>query len=209
MVRTPPRAVPFSGTAYQPPRLTPPQPNADSAEQSLVRRASQGDRDAFGALVQAHLERAVRLAMRVVHNQQDAEDVVQDAFLQALRAIDRFDGSRPFWPWLARIVVNRAIDVSNAGRVRLGDALTPDLADRGPQPDAMAADADLLARVRSITGSMPARQRLVVEMHDLDGAGIAEIAALTGTSAATVRWHLHMGRRTLRSALAPLYKTEE
>lgn len=147
--------------------------------------------------------------MRVVHNQQDAEDVVQDAFLQALRAIDRFDLSRPFWPWLARIVVNRAIDMADAGRLRHGEELTPDLTDRGPQPDAAAAESELTARVRAIAGTMPPRQRLVVEMHDLDGVAIGEIASITGSSAATVRWHLHMGRRTLRNALAPLYRPED
>jgi RNA polymerase sigma-70 factor (ECF subfamily) len=170
-----------------------------------VERARHGDREAFGVLVRTHLAGAVRVAMRVVRNTQDAEDVVQDAFLSALRNIDDFDSERRFWPWLSRIVVNRALDVVSARTVRTTDELPPDVTDAGPSPEAMAQESDLFARVRRITATMPPRQRLVVEMFDLDGASVADIAELTGSSPATIRWHLHMGRRVLRAALSPLY----
>lgn len=189
---------------------TPSDPSdASSAERALVELASQGDRDAFGALVREHLPRALSLATRVLRDDRDAEDAVQDAFLQALVAIDRFDARRSFWPWLARIVVNRSIDMAEAKRVRAADDLTGAETDPTPDPLSTVESAELTARVRDLAKAMPPRQRLIVELHDVEDWSVAEIAGLTGSSAATVRWHLHMGRRALRTALGPLYQDKE
>jgi RNA polymerase sigma-70 factor (ECF subfamily) len=145
----------------------------------------------------------------VLHDDHAAEDAVQDAFLQAIQAIDRFDPRRPFWPWLSRIVVNRSIDLAESRRVRQTEMLSEAHPDQGRDALAVAADDDFVLRVRAIAKGMPPRQRLIVELHDVEDWSVGEIAALTGSSAATVRWHLHMGRRTLRSALDPLYRTRE
>jgi len=183
--------------------------DGSAAERSLVERASRGDRDAFGALVRAHLPRALGLARRVLHDDGDAEDAVQDAFLQALQAMDRFDPRRPFWPWLARIVVNRSIDMAEARRVRATEPLTETERDVTRDAFEVASDRELVTRVRTLAKAMPPRQRLIVELHDIEEWTVSEIAGLTGSSAATVRWHLHMGRRVLRTALAPLYHDKE
>ena len=181
--------------------------DALSVDRSLVERSARGDRDAFGALVRAHLPRALSLARRVLRDDDAAEDAVQDAFLQALRAIDSFDPSRPFWPWLARIIVNRSIDLAESMKVREADTLDDAHADSTRDALGVIIDKDLDARVRAIAKVMPPRQRLVVELHDIEDWTVAEIAGLTGSSSATVRWHLHMGRRALRAALEPLYRT--
>jgi len=175
-------------------------------ERDLIARARDGDRDAFGMLVRLHLPRAVRLAMQVVRNASDAEDVVQDAFLSALNHIEDFEAGRAFWPWLSRIVVNRGIDVANSRAVRSAEPLSPDTAAGGLSPLQVTEQSELVAHVRRVVATMPARQRLVVEMFDLQGASVAEIAELTGSAPATVRWHLHVGRRTLRAALSHLYR---
>src|SRR3954469_16887840 len=184
-------------------------PDPSPAERSLIERASKGDRDAFGALVRAHLPRALALARRVLRNEDDADDAVQDAFLKALQAIDRLDPKQPFWPWLSRIVVNRSIDMAESRRVRDADTLSGDERDLARDALSVAEGDELTTRVRDIARSMPPRQRLIVELHDLEDWTVAEIAALTGSSGATVRWHLHMGRRALRTALTPLYKNKE
>jgi RNA polymerase sigma-70 factor, ECF subfamily len=142
----------------------------------------------------------------VLHDDLDAEDAVQDAFLQALRAIDRLDPSRPFWPWLSRIVVNRSIDMAEARRVRTADLLTGAERDAARDPSEVTEDLELVDRVRAIARGMPPRRRLIVELHDIEGWSVGELAGLTGSSAATVRWHLHMGRRALRVALSPSYQ---
>lgn len=174
-------------------------------DRDLIERARGGDRDAFGTLVRLHLARAVRLAMQVVRNSSDAEDVVQDAFLSALNHIDDFQPGRAFWPWLSRIIVNRGIDVANSRAIRSADELSPDSASGDPSPLQSTERNELAEHVRRVVATMPARQRLVVEMFDLQGASVAEIAELTGSAPATIRWHLHVGRRALRTALSHLY----
>jgi RNA polymerase sigma-70 factor (ECF subfamily) len=174
-------------------------------ERDLIERARGGDRDAFGVLVRLHLPGAIRLAMQVVRNSADAEDVVQDAFLSALNHIDDFQPGRAFWPWLSRIIVNRGIDLIGSRSVRGAEPLSPELTTSEPSPLRSAERGELAEHVRRVVATMPPRQRLVVEMFDLQGASVAEIAALTGSAPATVRWHLHVGRRTLRTALSHLY----
>ena len=143
--------------------------------------------------------------MRIVRNSVDAEDVVQDAFLSALSHIDAFQPDRPFWPWLSRIVVNRGIDLAGSRAIRDAAPLAPDLVSSERRPDEVAESGELVGHVRRVIATMPPRQRLIVEMFDLEGASVAEIANLTGSAPATVRWHLHIGRRALRAALSHLY----
>jgi RNA polymerase sigma-70 factor (ECF subfamily) len=200
---------PHRTPTHPPPATSTDSSDPASAESALVERASRGDRDAFGALVREHLPRAFAVARRVLHNDDDAEDAVQDAFLQALRAIDRLDPQRPFWPWLSRIVVNRSIDMAESRRVRETDVLDDSARDLARGPSDVAEDRDFVQRVRALAADMPPRQRLIVELHDIEDWTVAEIAGLTGSSSATVRWHLHMGRRALRAALAPLYRDRE
>jgi RNA polymerase sigma-70 factor, ECF subfamily len=185
--------------------LTLHEPTDAERERDLIERARGGDRDAFGVLVRLHLPAAVRLAMQVVRNSADAEDVVQDAFLSALSHIDDFQPGRAFWPWLSRIVVNRGIDLISSRSVRDAEPLSPELTTSGPSPLRFTERGELAEHVRRVVSTMPPRQRLVVEMYDLQGASVAEIAELTGSAPATVRWHLHVGRRTLRTALSHLY----
>src|SRR3954453_18731941 len=87
-------------------------------ERVWVRRAQAGSAPAFEALYRAHWPRAYRAAYLVVHDAAAAEDIAQEAFLAAVRALDRFDRRRPFGPWLHRIVVNRAIDWARARALR-------------------------------------------------------------------------------------------
>ena len=85
-----------------------------AAEPALVRAAQRGSAEAFAELFRRHWPRAHRAAWLVVHDATAAEDVAQEAFLAAIRSLDRFDRRRPFGPWLHRIVVNRAIDYARS-----------------------------------------------------------------------------------------------
>src|SRR5207237_8160021 len=101
-----------------------------SDERAWVRGAQAGSVSDLEALFRAHWPRAYRAAYLVVHDGAAAEDIAQEAFLAAVRALDRFDRSRPFGPWLHRIVVNRAIDWARARQLRteteLGDPFAPE-----------------------------------------------------------------------------------
>src|SRR4051795_6021892 len=93
-------------------------------ERAWIRRAQDGSTSAMEALFRHHWGRAYRAAYLVVHDAAAAEDIAQEAFLAAVRNLDRFDRRRPFGPWLHRIVVNRAIDWARARALRreAGDA---------------------------------------------------------------------------------------
>lgn len=89
-----------------------------ASERRLVRGAQSGSAEAFEALFALHWPRAYRAAWLVVHDAAAAEDIAQEAFIAALRALDSFDRRRPFGPWLTRIVINRAIDWARARRLQ-------------------------------------------------------------------------------------------
>src|ERR671935_1562141 len=99
-------------------------------ERARVRGAQRGSASDLEALFRMHWPRALRAAYLVTHDAQAAEDIAQESFLAAIRALDSFDRRRPFGPWLHRIVVNRAIDWTRARALRreveLADAGTPE-----------------------------------------------------------------------------------
>ena len=97
----------FAGTAQ-----VPNEPHDD--ERGLVIRVQQGDREAFDELARRHARRAFAIAYRILRHTQDAEDLVQDAFIAALDGIGSFDPTRPFAPWFFKIVVNRALNAASA-----------------------------------------------------------------------------------------------
>ena len=168
----------------------------------MVTRVRQGDREAYGALVERHLDRALALSVRLLHHREDAEDLTQDAFLAALDHIEAFDDTRPFWPWLSRIIVNRGLDLAAARDVRVTEPLPDDAFDPGQSPADAAERAEILSRFRHELALLPPRRKLIMQLFELDGYTVAEIAQLLESSRATVRWHLHAARHQLRRALA-------
>jgi RNA polymerase sigma-70 factor, ECF subfamily len=175
-------------------------------EGELLSRVRNGERDAFGRIVERYLPRAMALAMRLLRHREDAEDLVQDAFLAALQHIDSFDLSRPFWPWLSRIIVNRGLDIAGSRSTRTTEALGDDLSDERPSPADAAERGEIRDEFQRTLTALPGRRRLVVQLFEVDGFSVAEIAKLLDSSPATIRWHLHMARRQLRNALAPLHR---
>jgi RNA polymerase sigma-70 factor, ECF subfamily len=167
----------------------------------LVERVLRGDAEAYGELVGRHMRRAFAIAYRIVEHREDAEDVVQDAFLRALERIDSLDTRRPFHPWLYRIVVNQALNYRRSRSRRATEAMPGAVAAAGPTPEDDAAAAALRRRLRSALETLPERQRTVIQLADLEGFNSTEIAGILDLAPGTVRWHLHTARRTLRKAL--------
>jgi RNA polymerase sigma-70 factor, ECF subfamily len=158
-----------------------------ASEPALVRAAQRGSAEAFAELFRRHWPRAHRAAWLVVHDATAAEDVAQEAFLAAVRSLDRFDRRRPFGPWLHRIVVNRAIDYARARELRreVADAgVEPAVFDR---PDAPGDD------VVGALAALPPDQRAVIVMRHLLGFTPGEIAAALGLPRGTVNSRLRRG----------------
>ena len=178
--------------------------SAPATDAALVRRAQAGDGTAFDELVRRYIGRALRVARRLVPTNEDAEDVVQDAFLSALRGIATFDLARPFGPWLTRIVVNQGITFRRSRARRPDEGLTGELPSSEPSPAVVTERREIEERFRAALGQLPEKQRLMIQLFEVDGFSSTEIAGMTGLSDGTVRWHIHAARKVLREALAPL-----
>jgi RNA polymerase sigma-70 factor, ECF subfamily len=174
----------------------------DAAQDALrLERILRGDAEAYGELVSAHMRRAFSIAWRILEHREDAEDVVQDAFLQALQRLDTLDAERGFGPWFHRIVVNRALNLRRGRSVRATEPLPHDVVAGTQAPDAAAEQASLRTRLHAAVSALPERQRVIVQLADLEGFNSSEIADMLDVSAGTVRWHLHQARQTLRDVL--------
>jgi RNA polymerase sigma-70 factor, ECF subfamily len=170
----------------------------------LVERVLGGDAEAYGELVARHMRRAFSIAWRILEHREDAEDVVQDAFLRALERIGTLDAARPFRPWFYRIVVNQALNFRRNRSMRATEPIHGELAATTSSPARDAENAALRGRLRNALDALPERQRTIVQLADLEGLNSAEIAEILEVSAGTVRWHLHQARHTLRDVLGPV-----
>jgi len=160
-------------------------------ERAWVRGAQRGSVSDLEALFRAHWPRAFRAAYLVVHDAAAAEDIAQESFLAALRALDRFDRGRPFGPWLHRIVVNRAIDWTRARQLRaeaeLGEA-------HSAPPDPEPLDRNLLAAL----AALPPDHRAVIVLRHLLGYTPGEIARALDLPRGTVNSRLRRGLDSLK-----------
>jgi RNA polymerase sigma-70 factor (ECF subfamily) len=163
------------------------------AERACIKGAQQGSVADLERLFRAHWPRAYRAAHLVTGDAAAAEDIAQEAFLAALRNLDRFDRRRPFGPWLHRIVVNRAIDWSRAralrSEVEADDSLAADDAD---------APAELPQLVRALA-ALPPDQRAVIVLRHLLEYTPGEIAELLDLPRGTVNSRLRRGLDALQS----------
>jgi RNA polymerase sigma-70 factor, ECF subfamily len=185
--------------------VTAPEHSPDAEETAAIGRVLEGDPAAFELLVRRYLRPAFTIAHRLLGHKEDAEDVVQEAFLAALSNLSSFDRSRRFGPWFYRIVWTRGLNLRKSQSRRRAEALERvEPATREPGPAIEAERADLREAVSEALDQLPERQRTVVQLFDLDGFSGVEIAEMLGISAGTVRWYLHEGRRALRELLAPL-----
>jgi RNA polymerase sigma-70 factor, ECF subfamily len=161
-------------------------------ESGRVRRAREGSSGDIEALFRDHWPRAYRAAYLVVHDAAAAEDIAQEAFLAAVRALDRFDGRRPFAPWLHRIVVNRAIDWTRARQLRAESELVD-----APAPEPERLDGSLLGAL----AALPPDHRAVIVLRYLLEYTPGEIAELLGVPRGTVNSRLRRGLDALGESL--------
>jgi RNA polymerase sigma-70 factor, ECF subfamily len=171
-------------------------------EAALVERVRRGDAAAFDSLVSRYMRRAFAVAYRLLGNREDAEDLVQETFITVLRKIDTFQRGRAFSPWFFRVLVNRGLNARKARALRTADELTEHAAAPGGSPERAAERAELRGRLRAAMDALPDRQRVIVELFEVEGFGSGEIAEILEISDGTVRWHLHEARKALRQALA-------
>jgi RNA polymerase sigma-70 factor (ECF subfamily) len=170
-------------------------------ESELIEAARRGDNAAFDELVSRHMKRAFALAHRLLGHREDAEDLVQDAFVAAIQNIDRFDTRRAFGPWMMRIVFNRAMNLRKSRARRQTEEIPETTAGSGASPLELAERSELAALLETALAKLPERRRWIVEMFEVDGFSGPEIAEILEMPEGTVRWELHQARATLRAVL--------
>jgi len=158
---------------------------ADRDERARVRGAQRGSVSDLEALFRTHWPRAFRAAYLVTHDAAAAEDIAQESFLAAIRALDRFDRRRPFGPWLHRIVVNRAIDWTRARKLR-GEV---ELVDVLPAPAEPRTGDDTYAALERLAPE----HRAVIVMRYLLEFTPGEIAEALDLPRGTVNSRLRRG----------------
>jgi RNA polymerase sigma-70 factor (ECF subfamily) len=186
-------------------------------DEALVARARGGARSAFAELVSRYQDRVYRLALRMSHDPFDAEEIAQETFLLAYRAIASFHGESRFATWLYRIAVNQVLMRRRAARrrpVQSLEGLLPHASDRGIAGTADGeppADADDLVdrkrvaeRVHAALAGLDDSFRTALVLRDLEGLSAEDAAEILGLSPEAVRQRAHRGRLQLRDQLRDL-----
>jgi RNA polymerase sigma-70 factor (ECF subfamily) len=179
-------------------------PPPDPREQDLIRRAQAGEERAFEELVRAHQQRAFRIARNLVPSEDDARDLVQEAFLRVFRSLERFDFQYGFSTWLHRIVTNLAIDHLRRRRLVTQQASGEDddtgaweaeLESQAPSPSERLESLETARKVRECIAALAPHFQAVLTLRELEGLPCTEIARIVGATHVTVRWRLHRGRK--------------
>jgi RNA polymerase sigma-70 factor (ECF subfamily) len=174
-------------------------------EAELVGAAQRGDRRAFDELVRRTFVDTFTLARRLTGNEEDARDVVQDAYLRAWRAIGKFRGEAAFSTWMYRITANAAATHTRKRRRHRAEPIDEahDIADVRPdtQPASAAESSDTLERISHALDELPPKLRTVVVLKDVYGLPHDAIADELGISVPAAKVRLHRARRKLRDVL--------
>lgn len=181
-----------------------------SEDSKLAVRCQAGDLAAYNELMCRHREAAYRVAYAVMGNHDQAEDVVQEAFLRAYRALHRFDPSRPFAAWIKRITVNWAVNALRKQQRRSSLPAEPVYgANSAGEPAQQAAAHDLRVAARKALAVLPPKQRVAITLFALDDMDLASTAEAMGCAVGTVKTHLYRARQKLRQVLADYLEEEQ
>ncbi|HVY99755.1 MAG TPA: sigma-70 family RNA polymerase sigma factor [Dongiaceae bacterium] len=183
------------------------QPPAEGGEvsgvedEALTERVRQGDVDAYRALVERNIDRAYGLALRILGNAADADDVTQDAFVKAWIHRGNWQAGRAkFSTWLYRVIVNRCIDLKRAPKgVWIEDV--PEPTDQSEEAGDALHKREVFGRLDEALNRLPNQQRIVLILSYHEDLGNAEIAELLGTTVSAVESLLKRGRKRLRELM--------
>ncbi|MCL5044461.1 MAG: sigma-70 family RNA polymerase sigma factor [Deltaproteobacteria bacterium] len=184
-------------------------PNRRQDEGALVARAKKGSREAFGILVERYQRRVVSLALAVVHNQEDALELAQEALVRAFDKLSEFEARSSFATWLYRITYNVAIDwLRRQGRhsVVFGEEAEEEIARLPAREDPFAAASrrELQERVKGALMELTPEHRTVILLREVEGLSYDEIGEVLQCPKGTVMSRLHYARNRLRVILGRL-----
>ena len=193
------------------------QESSDTGDLSLVRRVQRGDKSAFDLLVRKYQHKVVKLVMRYMRDPADAEDVAQEAFIKAYRALPQFRGDSAFYTWLYRIAINTAKNaIVSRGRSPIDydlDLQNPEesyeaqsrLADTAT-PEALVLTEEIRSIVNAAIGALPEDLRTAIVLRELEGMSYEEIAASMDCPVGTVRSRIFRAREAIDRKLAEVFE---
>jgi RNA polymerase sigma-70 factor, ECF subfamily len=209
-------STPKLNTAKQPP---PPSTIVADDEAQLVAAAKSGDVNAFETLVSRYERKIFRLAQNITQNREDAEDVLQEAFLKAFQHLPEFQGNSRFYTWLVRIAVNQALmklrkrrpnEFSLDQQVETEDDLMPrEVEDWGPSPEERYEQTELGRILSSAIGDLDPSFRIVFQLRDIEELSTEETAEALGLSVPAVKSRLLRARLKLRGRLDRFFRKAE
>ena len=176
-------------------------------DRELVAAARDGDSEAFGTFVRRHQKRIFRLAVHLLRDTAEAEDITQDAFVRAYGALDRFDGRSEPFTWLYRIAVNLSLNAIRSRKTTRRAAAPDDpriealLVERRPSmadPGRQAADQEMALALCEGIDQLTETLRTTLVLVAIDGLSHAEVADVLGCPEGTVAWRVHEARKKLR-----------
>lgn len=196
-----------------------PSPQRD-LDQALVERAQAGDQKAFGLLVDKYQRKLGRLLSRMVRDQAEVEDVVQESFIKAYRALPNFRGDSAFYTWLYRIGINTAknylvsmgrrpqvlndVEVEDAENFEDGDELRT-----METPESEMMTKEIARTVNDTVEGLPEELRTAITLREMEGLSYEEIATIMGCPIGTVRSRIFRARETIAQKLRPLLDTPQ
>lgn len=183
------------------------------AEKRLVRRAQRGDREALRQLIDSHRDRLFAFVLRTVRNHHDAEEVCQDAFLKAFKALDSFNPSYRFSTWLFTIGYRLCLNRLRRKKEMTGDLDFGAFASQDSSADLITAQSEEARQLKRVVwgavDQLSTAQRAAVMLFYQQQKGCGEIAEILELPVATVKSHLHRARAKLRDILEPEMAVED
>jgi len=171
----------------------------------LVKKSQLGDRSAFEELVLRHQELVFSLAYKLTGNREMANDVAQEAFIRAWKAIEKFRGDSTFSTWIYRITVNTAWTLRKKAKkhntLNIDDTYEPIVIDEKKDPEMVAINSDLSSVLSKALNNLPVEQRIIVELKNIEGRSHKEIADYLDISVTAAKVRLHRAHQKLRQIL--------
>ena len=177
----------------------------DVSNSELVKKSQLGDKSAFEELVKRHQELVFSLSFKLTGNRELANDVAQEAFIRAWKAIGKFRGDSTFGTWIYRITVNTAWTLRKKAKkhysLNIEDTQEPVVVDEKKDPELVAINSDLSLVLRKALNQIPLEQRIIVELKNIEGRSHKEIADYLDISVTAAKVRLHRAHQKLRSIL--------
>ncbi|GAB4280267.1 MAG: sigma-70 family RNA polymerase sigma factor [Candidatus Promineifilaceae bacterium] len=180
-------------------------------EKNLLTSLRQRNPEAFTAVFEQHADKLFRLAVGLLHDEDEAESVVQDAFLRLITKLDSFDGRSQLGTWLYRVTYNLTMDILRQRQPSMEldeiDIMPKELTDWGQWPEKIVQQAEETAVLHQAIAALPENLRAIFLLREIEGLSTTETARIVGLTEANVKVRLHRARLFLREKLAEAFAT--